>query len=102
MKLSRLSGFQITRFFRFQKKSTRVCSSVTLGSIPRRELLTGCCPAGSCIFSQRISKLKNRCKQYLGWQLQRTTPQYSYDFHSYCLNFDDGSSSDHIPPRTVS
>ncbi|BAT95461.1 hypothetical protein LR48_Vigan02g130200 [Vigna angularis] len=82
---------QKDQFIKFHRK-TRVTSSVTLGSVQR----LGCFPP-SCIFRQVYHKLKNRFKQALIWK--RTTPQYSYDFRSYSLNFDDGLSNQHMPPR---
>nr|KYP74136.1 hypothetical protein KK1_006804 [Cajanus cajan] len=94
MKVSRVYSFQRTQFMKFHRK-TRVTSSVTLGSVQRRAPL-GCLPP-SCILRQAFCKLRNRLKQALVWQ--RSTPQYSYDFRSYSLNFDDGISNDQIPPR---
>ncbi|TKY52769.1 hypothetical protein E2542_SST24291 [Spatholobus suberectus] len=94
MKVSKVYGFQINQFMKFHRK-TRVTSSVTLGGAQRRAPL-GCFPP-SCILRQVLCKLKNRLKQALVWQ--RSSPRYSYDFRSYSLNFDDGLSNDHIPPR---
>ncbi|KAK7393362.1 hypothetical protein VNO78_21915 [Psophocarpus tetragonolobus] len=94
MKISRVSSFQRDQFMKFHRKA-RVTSSVTLGSVQRRAPL-GCFPP-SCIFRQVFYKLRNRLKQALVWQ--RSSPKYSYDFRSYSLNFDDGLSNEHIPPR---
>ncbi|RDX70928.1 hypothetical protein CR513_49778, partial [Mucuna pruriens] len=94
MKVSRVYSFQRNQFMKFHRK-TRVTSSVTLGNVPRRAQL-GCFPP-SCFMRHVFCKLKNRLKQALVWQ--RTSPQFSYDFRSYSLNFDDGLSNDHIPPR---
>lgn len=98
MKVSRVYGFQRDQFMKFHRK-TRLTSSVTLGSVQRRasQGSLGCFPP-SCIFRQVFYKLKSRLKQALVWQ-RSSSPQYSYDFRSYSLNFDDGLSSDHIPPR---
>ncbi|KAL2323402.1 hypothetical protein Fmac_027781 [Flemingia macrophylla] len=97
MEISRVYSFQRNQFMKFHRK-TRVTSSVTLGSVQRRAPL-GCLPP-SCILRQLFCKLKSRLKQALVWQ--RKTPQYSYDFRSYSLNFDDGISNDHMPPRFCS
>jgi len=94
MKVSRVYSFQRDQFIKFHRK-TRVTSSVTLGNVQRRAPL-GCFPP-SCILRQVLYKLKNRLKQALVWK--RTSPQYTYDFRSYSLNFDDGLSNEHMPPR---
>ncbi|KAK7277484.1 hypothetical protein RJT34_22497 [Clitoria ternatea] len=95
MKITRLCSFQTNhQFMKFHRK-TRVASSVTLGNVQRRAPLE--CFPSSCILRQVCCKLKNRFKQVLGWQ--RSSPRYSYDLHSYSLNFDDGLSNDHVPPR---
>ncbi|QCE06765.1 hypothetical protein DEO72_LG9g1779 [Vigna unguiculata] len=94
MKVSGVYSFQRDQFMKFHRK-TRVTSSVTLGSVQRRAPHR--CFPPSCIFRQVYRKLKNRLKQALGWK--RTSPQYSYDFRSYSLNFDDGLSKEHMPPR---
>ncbi|KAG5055415.1 hypothetical protein AAZX31_03G148100 [Glycine max] len=74
----------------------RVSPLVTLGNVPRRSLL-GYGPSSS-VLRQLVCKLKRGWKQTMGWR--KRGPQYSYDFHSYCLNFSDGPSNDHfhIPP----
>ncbi|TKY62319.1 hypothetical protein E2542_SST12175 [Spatholobus suberectus] len=75
----------------------RVSPLVTLGNVPRKGLL-GYGPASS-VLRQLVCKLKRSWKQTMGWH--KRAPQYSYDFRSYCLNFSDGPSNDHIhiPPR---
>lgn len=92
MKVSRLHSFQRNVLMIFQRKK-RVTSSVTLGNVQRKAPLVECCSL-TCIVKKAFYKLKNQWKQSLGWQ--RSAPQYSYDLHSYCLNFDDGSSNDHM------
>jgi hypothetical protein len=82
--------FQRNQLMKFQRK-TRVTSSVTLGNNDQREVTLEC-GSLSCIVKKLFFKLKNCWKHSLGWK--RSTPQYSYDLQSYCLNFDDGSSND--------
>ncbi|KAL2321085.1 hypothetical protein Fmac_030054 [Flemingia macrophylla] len=74
----------------------RVSPLVTLGNVPRRGLLG--CGTASTVLRQLVCKLKRRWKHSMGWK--KRGPQYSYDFRSYCLNFSDASSNDHIyiPP----
>lgn len=89
---------QITQFLKllFIAKM-RVSPLVTLGNVPRKRLL-GYGPSSSSVLRQLVCKLKRGWKQTMGWR--KRGPQYSYDFHSYCLNFSDGPSNDHfhIPP----
>lgn len=95
----KMSQFYIshrTQFLRPQSKM-RVSPLVTLGNVQRRGIL-GCGPAASSVLRQLVCKLKRSWKQVMGWH-RSSTPKYSYDFHSYCLNFSDGPSNDHIPPR---
>ncbi|WJX18375.1 hypothetical protein P8452_08177 [Trifolium repens] len=90
MKLSRMYSFQRNQLMKFQRKA-RVTSSVTLGNNDQRKVTLEC-GSLSCIVKKLFCKLKNCWKQSLGWK--RSTPQYSYDLQSYCLNFDDGSSNE--------
>lgn len=98
MKVSRIRSFQRNVLMMFQRKK-RVTTSVTLGNVQRKVPLVECCSL-TCIVRKAFYKLKNQWKQSLGWQ-RSSTPQYSYDLHSYCLNFDDGSSNDHMIPSRV-
>ncbi|KAF7818468.1 hypothetical protein G2W53_023923 [Senna tora] len=59
---------------------------VTLGSVQRRR------GSSSSFVRQIVYKLKGQWKQDLGWE--RRSPRFSYDHHSYSLNFDDGTSYD--------
>lgn len=93
MKISKVYSFQRFQLLKFQKKM-RVSSSVTLGNVQRR-VPFGCCPT-SLVLRQVFCKLKNRWKQVLGWKRSSPQCQYSYDLHSYNLNFDDGPSNYHI------
>lgn len=96
MKISKVYSFQRFQLLKFQKKM-RVSSSVTLGNVQRRVPL-GCFPT-SLALREIFCKLKNRWKQVLGWKRSSPQCQYSYDLHSYNLNFDDGPSNYHIRPH---
>ncbi|KAK4281328.1 hypothetical protein QN277_012838 [Acacia crassicarpa] len=99
MKGSRFSRFHRTQLLlRLQKKvvaaaAAAASSSVTLGSV-RTWASLSCCP-GSSFLRQMVCKLKGRWNKAMGWRGRRSPrPQYSYDHHSYCLNFDDGTLSE--------
>ena len=94
MKMTSFSSFQRNQFLKFQKKMGAT-SSLTLGGAERKASF-GFCPK-PCVLRQMAYKLKNQWKQSVGWQRSRSV-QYSYDLQSYCLNFDDGHSVDHISP----
>ncbi|KAK7336904.1 hypothetical protein VNO77_17457 [Canavalia gladiata] len=98
MKISHVYIPQRTQFLKLQRKM-RVSPLVTLGNAQRRVQLgsVGNGPASS-VFRQLVCKLKSRWKQVMG--CHKRSPQYSYDFHSYCLNFNDAPSNEHIhiPP----
>lgn len=98
MKLSRMYSFQRNQLMKFQRK-TRVTSSVTLGNNNVQRSVTLECCSLSFIVKKLFCKLKNCWKQSLGWK--RSSPQYSYDLQSYCLNFDDGTSNDCMIPSRV-
>ncbi|KAH7577716.1 hypothetical protein JRO89_XS01G0288900 [Xanthoceras sorbifolium] len=74
------------QFLKWGKKMRSTRSAVTLGSVQRR-VPTGCV-CKSHVWRQPVWKLKSLWKQALG--SQRIKLQYSYDIHSYSLNFDDG------------
>lgn len=74
------------------KKMGSTGSAVTLVSLERKDPSGGGCST-SYVVMQLFWKLKSLWKQALGWQ--RMNVQYSYDIHSYSLNFDDGSFLDH-------
>ncbi|KAE9612224.1 hypothetical protein Lalb_Chr06g0170671 [Lupinus albus] len=90
MKISKLFCFQ-----RFDKKM-RVSSTVILGGNVQRRVPFGFSYA-SIVLRNVYCKLKNHWKQVLGWKKKNPQSQYSYDIHSYCLNFDDAPSKYHIP-----
>ncbi|GLU03707.1 hypothetical protein SLE2022_208930 [Rubroshorea leprosula] len=50
------------------------------------------------VLKQLVWKVKAQCRQALRWQ--RSSMQFSYDFHSYSLNFDDDMSNRRT--RTIS
>jgi hypothetical protein len=86
MKISSISSLRRILFLKLGKRIASAGSSVTLGSVKRRTLLD--CWHGSYVLRQLVGKFKSQWKQNLGWQRSRV--QYSYDLHSYSLNFDDG------------
>ncbi|KAE7997876.1 hypothetical protein FH972_002472 [Carpinus fangiana] len=86
MKISSISSLRRIQFLQLGKRIASSGPSATLGSVKRRRLLD-CCH-GSYALRQLVGKFKSQWKQTLGWQRSRV--QYSYDFHSYSLNFDDG------------
>lgn len=91
--MQRLKGIQ---FLKWGKKLGNTGSVVALVSLERKEPSGGC--SASYMVMQLFWKLKSLWKQALGWQ--RMNVQYSYDIHSYSLNFDDGSFHDHCLPNT--
>ncbi|KAL9285077.1 hypothetical protein ACSQ67_024607 [Phaseolus vulgaris] len=96
-KMSQFYIPQRTQFLKLQfKAKMRVSPLVTLGNVPRKRLLG--CGTSSRVLRQLVCKLKHSWKKTTGWH--KRGPQYSYDFRSYCLNFSDGPSNDHIhtPP----
>lgn len=51
-------------------------------------------PLDSCtryLLKKLVWKVKSECRKALKWQ--RSSTQFSYNFHNYSLNFDDGVSS---------
>jgi hypothetical protein len=86
MKITSISSLRRTQFLKLGKRIASAGSAATLGSVKRRTLLD-CCH-GSNALRQLVGKFKSQWKQTLGWQRNRA--RYSYDLHSYSLNFDDG------------
>ncbi|XWS31379.1 hypothetical protein CRYUN_Cryun23aG0070900 [Craigia yunnanensis] len=80
------------QFFKWEKKVANDGYAVKLISVHRRPTL--CCRSKSEVLKQFVWKLKSQWRQ--AWRLQRSSMQFSYDFHSYSLNFDDGFSREHI------
>ncbi|MED6146288.1 hypothetical protein PIB30_033112 [Stylosanthes scabra] len=102
---TRICSFQRPQLLMFHRKtnnnSTVISSSVTLGNnnVKRR-----CYPSpSSSILKELFSKLKNKLKLALGWKRNNNngTTNYTYDLHSYWLNFDDGPPSIHHVPIKV-
>ncbi|BAT85564.1 hypothetical protein LR48_Vigan967s003500 [Vigna angularis] len=94
MKMSQFYTPQRTQFLKLQFiAKMRVSPLVTLGNVPRKRL-PGRGGTSSRVLRQLICKLKHSWKKSTGWH--KRGPQYSYDFRSYCLNFSDGPSNDHI------
>ncbi|CAL0316862.1 unnamed protein product [Lupinus luteus] len=85
---------KISKPFCFHKKM-RVSSTVILGGNVQRRVPFGFSSA-SLVLRYVLCKLKNHWKQVLGLKKRNSQIQYSYDIHSYCLNFDDAPSNYHI------
>ncbi|XVE72868.1 hypothetical protein DITRI_Ditri11bG0072800 [Diplodiscus trichospermus] len=83
---------RIDQFFKWEKKVANDGDAVKLISVQRMPTL--CCRSKSCAWKQFVWKLKSQWREAL--RLQRSSMQFSYDFHSYSLNFDDGFSREHI------
>lgn len=87
MKISTMCSFRRMQFWKLSKRIASAGSGFTLLSGKRRAPLD-CCH-GSYVLRQLVWKFKSQWKQALNQQ--RSSAQYSYDLHSYSLNFDDGS-----------
>lgn len=87
MKISTMCSFRRMQFWKLRKRIASAGSGFTLLSGKRRAPLD-CCH-GSYVLRQLVWKFKSQWKQALNQQ--RSSAQYSYDLHSYSLNFDDGS-----------
>ena len=86
IKISNISSLRRMQFFKLGKRIASTGSASTLGSDKRRASLD-CCH-GSYVLRQLLWKFKSQWKQ--AFRRQRSSAQYSYDLHSYSLNFDDG------------
>ncbi|KAL1329927.1 hypothetical protein HN51_047108 [Arachis hypogaea] len=99
---TRLYSFQRPHqllMFHRKPNSKVISSSVTLGNnnVKRR-----CYPSSSSILREVFFKLKSKLKQALRWKRSNNeTPNFTYDLHSYWLNFDDGPPSIHHVPSKV-
>ncbi|XVF81039.1 hypothetical protein PTKIN_Ptkin15bG0124600 [Pterospermum kingtungense] len=80
------------QFLNREKKVTKNGYAVKLISVERRR--TSSCRSRPYALKQFVRKLKSQWRQ--ASRLQRNSMQFSYDFHSYSLNFDDGFSREHI------
>lgn len=87
MKMSSISSLRRIQFLKLGKRIASAGSAITLGGSVKRRTLLDCCH-GAYALRQLAGKFKSQWKQTLGWQ--RSRAQYSYDLHSYSLNFDDG------------
>ena len=94
--MSSLSSFQRSQFLKFQKKMRTTNSSVAPGGVERKSSFE--IFSKPYVLKQMVCKVKNQWKQSVRSQRSRSL-QYSYDLQSYYLNFDNGHSTDHIPPR---
>ncbi|XP_050207169.1 uncharacterized protein LOC126656607 [Mercurialis annua] len=74
-------------FLKLEKRNPAVeYSAITLGNVKSRASFNCCC--GLHVLRRILWKLRTQLKQSLGWR--QSSIQYSYDIHSYSLNFDDG------------
>ncbi|XVE77967.1 hypothetical protein DITRI_Ditri13aG0106800 [Diplodiscus trichospermus] len=75
------------QFLKWEKKVANDRYAVKLTNVQRRSTLR---------WRSRsyVLKLKSQWRQAL--RLQRSSMKFSYDIHSYSLNFDDGFSREHI------
>ncbi|KAK8496308.1 hypothetical protein V6N12_063881 [Hibiscus sabdariffa] len=80
------------RFLKWEKKVASDEYAVKLIGVERRPDL--CCCSKLHALKQFVLKLKSQWRKAM--RLQRSSTQFSYDFHSYSLNFDDGFSREHI------
>ncbi|KAF3436097.1 hypothetical protein FNV43_RR23189 [Rhamnella rubrinervis] len=97
MKFSSIFSLWRIQCFKFGKRISvsRTGSAVTLGSVQRTASLGSNVHGGSSLLRQLFWKFKSLIwKQALGYG-RSSTARFSYDLHSYSLNFDDGFSNDH-------
>ncbi|MBA0769717.1 hypothetical protein Gotri_018419 [Gossypium trilobum] len=73
------------RFLKWEKKVSNHEHGVKLISVRRRP---------HCVLKQLVWKVKSQWWR----QRQRSSMQFSYDFHSYSLNFDDGFCRNELNP----
>ncbi|CAN0843837.1 hypothetical protein LINGRAHAP2_LOCUS4071 [Linum grandiflorum] len=58
----------------------------------RRKVALVCFCSRSYVPKKWVHKFKAQWKKAIGWH-KSSSPQYSYDIHSYSLNFDEGRLS---------
>ncbi|PPD85034.1 hypothetical protein GOBAR_DD18023 [Gossypium barbadense] len=80
------------QFLKWEKKIANDEHAVKLIEAERRPTLC-CCPKLYAL-KQFVLKLKSQWRKAM--RLQRGSMQFSYDFHSYSLNFDDGFPREHV------
>ncbi|MBA0548884.1 hypothetical protein Golob_019951 [Gossypium lobatum] len=85
------------QFLKWEKKIANDEHAVKLIEVERRPTLC-CCPKLYAL-KQFVLKLKSQWRKAM--RLQRGSMQFSYDFHSYSLNFDDGFPREHVLPYCV-
>lgn len=90
MKTFKIMNAKRLQFLEWWKTMASTRSAVTLGNVQRRMPTVCCCKCKSHVLRQLLWKFKSMRKQALGWKGINT--QFSYDIHSYSLNFDDGFS----------
>ncbi|KAG4192346.1 hypothetical protein ERO13_A07G150900v2 [Gossypium hirsutum] len=74
------------QILKWEKKIANDEHAVKLIEVERRPTLC-CCPKLYAL-KQFVLKLKSQWRKAM--RLRRGSMQFSYDFHSYSLNFDDG------------
>ncbi|GLT41294.1 hypothetical protein SLA2020_153690 [Shorea laevis] len=86
---------QTLKRIQFLKWGKKVAHTPTTVSARRK---TPLCCCTRYVLKQLVWRVKAQCRQALRWQ--RSSMQFSYDFQSYSLNFDDGVSN--MRTRTIS
>ncbi|KAL6217602.1 hypothetical protein ACLB2K_010819 [Fragaria x ananassa] len=86
MKDSRMSSPWRMQCLKLGRRIASTRPAVTLGSVESRASLG--CFRGSHLLRQLIRKLELQCRKALG--RRKRYGQFSYDIHSYSLNFDNG------------
>lgn len=89
---------RIQYFRKWEKKVANDGSAVKLMSADKKRPSFFCSSSSkSYVLKQFVWKVKSQWRQQaLRLQRSSSTKQFSYDFHSYSLNFDDGFSRQHI------
>ncbi|OMP03199.1 hypothetical protein COLO4_10585 [Corchorus olitorius] len=88
------------QFLKLEKKVANDGYAMKLIPVQRKPIL--CCRSKSYVLKQLMWKLKSQWKQAMKMQ-RNTSRQFSYDLHSYSLNFDDGFCHDqqHITLNSI-
>ncbi|KAJ9169663.1 hypothetical protein P3X46_017825 [Hevea brasiliensis] len=95
MKILSLQGVKKNQLQKWGKRIASTESAITHGNVKIRGSFS--CFCGSHVLRQLVWKFRTKWKQALGWQ--RSSVRYSYDLHSYSLNFDDGLHHGHLPSK---
>lgn len=96
MKNLSLQSVKKNQFQKWRKRIASTESAITLGNV-KNQASFGCC-CGSYVLRQLVWKFRIKWKQALGWR-RSSGVRYTYDIHSYSLNFDDGLHHGHLPSR---